>query len=224
MKMSPVRLVSALLLLSLLCSCSGRPRIIPKRTMANIYADMFLLDQWLSGHREERNAADTSLFYDPIFERYGYTFEDYDASVKHYLKDPEKFAKVFKAASVKLKDGRDRFRDIMDNNEKVREYNARFKGLKPRDFKKDTLLWRRLADSLPLDSLARDSLIRDSLIRDSLIRDSLRLDSLRIDSLRLDSLRRDSLRRRSHGLNSRHRHIEASRRSVSVSDVQAVPK
>ena len=173
------------LLAVLLCSCSGRERIIPRGVMADIYAEMFLADQWLADHPSERNKVDTTLFYDPIFRRYGYTFEDYDASVRHYLKDPEKFSKVFRKASLKLKDGRDEFRRKAERLEAVREFNSAIKGYSTKDFRKDTIIWRS-----PYKDSAR---IRDSLIRDSLIRDSLRLDSLRLDSLRLDSLRRDSL-------------------------------
>ena len=182
-------IVPALLLVCLLASCSGRPRIIPRSTMAGIYADMFLADQWLSDHPDERKRVDTMLFYDPIFKRYGYSFEDYDASVQHYLKNPEKFAKVFTAASEKLKSGRDYYRKKLDHLEMVKNFNAAIKGYSDRDFKEDTVLWR----SGYKDSLRRLALVKDSLLKDSLYRDSLRLDSLVRDSLRRDSLRIEAL-------------------------------
>lgn len=174
----------ALAALGLLCSCSGRARIIPRGVLTDIYAEMLFADQWLEDHRAERNRVDTMLFYDPIFKRYGYTFEDYDASVRHYLKDPEKFSKVFRDASIKLKERRDFYRNVTDRLEKVREFNASIKGYNLKNFKEDTMLWRTPYK----DSLRWRAAVADSLRRDSLYRDSLRIDSLRRDSLRLDSL------------------------------------
>lgn len=185
------------LLMALVSSCSGRPRIIPPNTLASIYADMFLADQWLSDHSSESKRADTSLFYDPVFSRYGYTFEDYDASVKHYLKDPERFAKIFKKASEKLTAGRDLYRRKLEALELARELEASLKGFTAKNFDADTLLWRTpLKDSLLRDLFVRDSLIRDSLIRDSLVRDSLVRDSLARDSVAREvkvSVRKDAI-------------------------------
>ena len=157
--------------------------------MTDIYADMFLADQWLADHPAERSRVDTMLFYDPILQRHGYTFEDYDASVQHYLRDPEKFSRIFRDAANKLKDGRDRYRRKAEMLAGVRDFNASIKGYKVKDFEEDTLVWR----SAFKDSMRRLALLRDSLERDSLYRDSLRLDSLQKDSLVRDSLRMDSL-------------------------------
>ena len=185
--MSAVRhIVPAFLLVFLLASCSGKPRIIPRSVMKDIYAEMFLADQWLADHSSERKKVDTTLFYDPIFERYGYTFEDYDASVKYYLKDPERFSRIFRDASIKLKKGRDKYQAELKRLEDIREFNAAIKGYSSADFEKDTLLWRSAyKDSLRHMEIIRDSIIRDSIIRDSIIRDSLVRDSLVRDSLRL---------------------------------------
>lgn len=188
MRMRAVHVLCVLALLCTIASCTGHRRIIPRGIMADIYADMFLADQWLSDHPGERKRVDTMLFYDPIFKRYGYSFEDYDASVKHYLKDPEKFSKIFRNASNKLKKESERFRKLADRVQEITDFNASIKGYRDMNFDKDTLLWRTpwkdLLDSLRRDSLYRDSLFRDSLVRDSLVRDSLRLDSLRTDSLK----------------------------------------
>ena len=200
MKTAVRHTLGALLLTCLLCSCSGRPRIIPRSTMTDIYADMYLADQWLADHGSERRKVDTMLFYDPIFRHYGYSFEDYDASLQYYLKDPEKFSRIFRDASKKLRNGGDLYRRKVEEQELIRAFNESIKGYRSQDFEMDTLLWRTpFKDSLlqRLDSLRRDSLLRDSLLRDSLRLDALRLDSLRRDSLRLDSLarKRQSLRR-----------------------------
>lgn len=201
------RAISAVLLaVPLLCSCGGHPRIIPGTVLTDIYAEMLLADQWLADHSEARKASDTTLFYDPIFRRYGYTYEDYDATVRRYLEDPEKFAKVFKNASMKLKDERDRYRRKVEQLDDVREFNASIKGYSAKDFRKDTLMLRSLykdsllrayamaRDSLRLDSLKSAGLESEGLKSDSLSSEFLRLDTLSAEPLRPDVLKRDAPR------------------------------
>ena len=189
-------IVLAVLLTLLLVSCVGRPRIIPRGTLTDIYAEMLLADQWLADHSSERRKLDTMLFYDPIFSRYGYTFEDYDASVRHYLKDPEKFSRVFRDATAKLKKRRAYYQKKVDEIRDIREFNAAIKGFQDKRFERDTVLWRtKYKDSLVRAKVIRDSIIRDSIIRDSLVRDSLIRDSLRLDSLRHRTGKKDVIRR-----------------------------
>ena len=179
----------ALLLGILLASCGGRPRIIPRATLTDIYVDMFLADQWLKDHSGERSKADTCLFYDPIFARYGYTFEDYDATVKKYLDDPEKFSRIFRDAGAKLRKKQGIYEKKVNRLREIKEFNDYFNGkYSSLDFKEDTLLWHALLDTVCLDSLTLDSLRRDSLFRDSVAREVFRLDSLRRDSLARDSV------------------------------------
>ena len=52
-------------------------------------------------------AADTTLFFDPIFHKHGYTFEDYDASVRHYVRDPEKFGEIMERVKELLREQTD---------------------------------------------------------------------------------------------------------------------
>ena len=88
-----------LLLLPLSC---GRGRVIPPRKMAQVYADMLLADQWLNDHPELRTQADTTFFYGAVFKAHGYSFKDYDESVRHYLENPAAYAKILKKTSVLL--------------------------------------------------------------------------------------------------------------------------
>ena len=83
----------------LLFSCGKREKLIPRDTMSRIYADMFLADQWLRPKNDEFKRADTMRFYEPLFEKYGFTTEDFCYSVSHYLKDPRRFAKVLQKSS-----------------------------------------------------------------------------------------------------------------------------
>lgn len=43
--------------------------------------------------------ADTTLFFDPIFKRHGYTFDDYEKSIQFYSGDMETFSKILDSAA-----------------------------------------------------------------------------------------------------------------------------
>ena len=67
--------------------------------MAHIYAEMLVVDQWVLEHSKYRTQADTSLVYEPIFQKYGYTTEDYRASVQYYMNDPERYSRILRTTS-----------------------------------------------------------------------------------------------------------------------------
>ncbi|MGM9737044.1 MAG: DUF4296 domain-containing protein [Candidatus Cryptobacteroides sp.] len=75
-------------------SCGERGKVIPRDDLADIYAEMFLADQWLRDNYAESKIADTSLVYAPILENHGYKAIDYVTSVNHYMEDPESFGKI----------------------------------------------------------------------------------------------------------------------------------
>lgn len=83
-------------------SCSSKPKVIPEDDFARIYADMFAADQLIAQSAMNR-MADTSLVYEPIFRKYGYTTDDYRTSSLAYLKKPKEYAKVYKKAAELLK-------------------------------------------------------------------------------------------------------------------------
>lgn len=86
----------------LLLSCR-RDGIIPEGTMADIYRDIYVADLYLSTHQVPKKQADTTLVYEAIFKRYGYTSDDYIRSTEHYLREPGKFAKALRPALAELK-------------------------------------------------------------------------------------------------------------------------
>ena len=127
-----------------LSSCGRKARVIPASTMSDIYADMFMADQWVAQNSRSRRVADTSDFYGPIFEKYGYTVEDYDASVSHYLHKPDKYAKILKITATKLSRQEKRLQAYEDALAKA----VKFSPYKPTEFRYDTLRFRD--DSLGL--------------------------------------------------------------------------
>lgn len=100
-------------------SCSKGPEVIPRRDMERIYRDMFLADEWLN-ETGKKSAADTTWFYQPIFEKYGYTVEDYRASVDHYLSDPKRYAEMLGRVAKSLEDEAAGIRREIDAQEKIR--------------------------------------------------------------------------------------------------------
>ena len=95
------RFLHIVLVLLVAVACRG-PRGIPKDTMADIYTDMFLADQMVRDADIPRAQMDTMLLYEAVFEKYGYDTEDYLYSLRYYLKDPERFGKVFENVSKRL--------------------------------------------------------------------------------------------------------------------------
>ena len=95
------RILHIVLLLAVVASCRG-PRVIPRDKLTDIYYDMFMADQKIREFGYPSAMIDTMLVYEPIFEKYGYDTDDYLHSMRHYLKDPERFAKVFEDVSKRL--------------------------------------------------------------------------------------------------------------------------
>lgn len=113
---------------TLFSSCQKEEgKVIPRSKMAKIYAEMLLVDQWLMMEPDARRRADTTLVYEPIFEKYGYDSEIYRRSIYKYLDDPERFARIFRT-TIEIYDKRlkelNKLKDIYDENlllEKARE-------------------------------------------------------------------------------------------------------
>lgn len=95
-------------------SCHG-PRVIPRDKMADIYYEMFLVDQQVREDPDLRRQADTMLVYEGVFNRYGYDTDDYLHSVRYYLKDPERYSKI-------LEEVVDRFKGDSETLEKLIEH------------------------------------------------------------------------------------------------------
>ena len=95
------RILHIVLALVAVTACQG-PRIIPKDTLTDIYEDMFFADQLVRERNLPKPQMDSLLVYEAVFNKYGYTTDDYQNSVRHYLKDPERFAKVFEEVARRL--------------------------------------------------------------------------------------------------------------------------
>ncbi len=93
-------LLFCLLLAVMLLSSCKKEQVIPRSEMAEIYAEMFIADQRIASASRIRTTADTSLVYEPIFEKYGYTSDDYRASVAYYIQDATRYARMLKRSAA----------------------------------------------------------------------------------------------------------------------------
>lgn len=113
-------------LISFLLGCSSSDtKIIPRGKMAEIYVEMLLADQWLAENSKYRVQADTSLVYEPIFNKYGYTSDDYRASVTHYMRDPERYSRILRKTVNILDDRVDLLKEekaILDRKKSIVPY------------------------------------------------------------------------------------------------------
>lgn len=127
MKRFPAYLVVLALAVGLsLASCGKKERVIPKEKMAEIYAEMYVLDQWLDDNRSLRREADTSLVYAPVLDKYGYTYDDYLNSVDVYMKDPTRYSRILRRTSeilgsrlIELKDEKKAQEDALKESRRL---------------------------------------------------------------------------------------------------------
>lgn len=152
MKHSVGKILAITFLLVLALGCARTGRVIPEDKFSDIYAEMLIADQWISSNLKARRVADTTLFYAPILEKYGYDVLDYDASVRHYMKKPADFAAILDKSSSKLTAYANRLQAVED------EMKSRYKlpPYKSVDFGKDTILVIQL-DTVSLTEPAADS-------------------------------------------------------------------
>ena len=83
-------------------SCTPKG-IIPKKKMAAINADLFLYDQYIDADNSMRRFVDTCAIYKPLLRSYGYTAEQYFASVDYYLENSRDMAKIIDMTEEILK-------------------------------------------------------------------------------------------------------------------------
>ena len=141
MKFTLRHLLAVCLLILCVCSCSRQGRIIPRNKMKRIYKEIILSDQWLRENSKYKQKADTTLFFDHIFEKYGYDFEDYDASVKYYLRKPDEFSTLFIEISDELSKEAEKLNEEMEEERRITAILNSFKPYKTHDFKTDSTRW-----------------------------------------------------------------------------------
>ena len=123
---------AALALILCLSACRQKDKIIPRATMTDIYAELFLADQWLMGQRELFMEVDTMRFYEPIFNKYGYTTLDFRNSANYYLQDARRFARILQRASVQLEEKAKHLERLSDSMEALQNEITRLMQAAPK--------------------------------------------------------------------------------------------
>jgi hypothetical protein len=186
----------AVFLLCLACSSDG-VSVIPRSKLAKIYAEMLVMDQWAQSESQLRSVADTSLVYEPIFQKYGYDTEDYTRSVEYYMQDPERYSRILRQ-TIEILDAR------------IEELNALKKAIRRQQEIDSFVTDFDISDFYPYlsdepyvhyyDSLTVEAdsfkvyrivpIEREDTIFDRLVM-IIRVDSLALDSLVVDTLVKD---------------------------------
>jgi hypothetical protein len=186
----------AVFLLCLACSSDG-VSVIPRSKLAKIYAEMLVMDQWAQSESQLRSVADTSLVYEPIFQKYGYDTEDYTRSVEYYMQDPERYSRILRQ-TIEILDAR------------IEELNALKKAIRRQQEIDSFVTDFDISDFYPYlsdepyvhyyDSLTVEAdsfkvyrivpIEREDTIFDRLVM-IIRVDSLAVDSLVVDTLVKD---------------------------------
>ena len=126
---------SALVIVACLCTACGRGRIIPEGKMQDILEEMFTVDQWVRENDGALAVSDTTWLYEPVFRKYGYSFKDYDASIRRYLKDPTGFAEMMEAVCKSLEDKVTELQLQVDHDSLIKKILESIGGYEPVDFK-----------------------------------------------------------------------------------------
>ena len=111
-----IRHIFIILTAALLClsSCREKESIIPKDIMSQIYYDIYMTDEAVDVNYRLRRMADPMRVYEPIFNRYGYTTEDYNRSVNFYMERPDKFEDVFEETKTMLEKRKAELNSILE--------------------------------------------------------------------------------------------------------------
>ena len=142
MRLRGVHILLLLTLLATLAGCGRKGRVIPGKKLMKLYTEMYLADQWLRDNPDLRRAADTTLFFDPIFRRHGYTFEDYDRSVHYYLDRPEKYGKLLNKAADRIRKESAELQKVADEEREYRrEIEHMLRLYQRQDLSTDSLRW-----------------------------------------------------------------------------------
>lgn len=179
--------------LTFLGACQhDKPKILPKKEMAQVLADVYLTEamltqldsktkrEWSKGLKNEYFQ---DISYHWILDKHHITEDDFYASVAHYSRHVNTMIDVLDMTADKLNAMK---QDVLEREkleaeaERIRKFNLKWQTVSiDEDFIE---LWAKSVYVAPADSLPTDTLRVDSL----LCADSLRLDSL----LRADSLSR----------------------------------
>jgi len=83
--------------------------------MSEIYYDIFITDSYIKQDNISlKKITDSAKIYEPIFEKYGYSSEDYISTINYYLKQPVKLARILRNTKDRLLTRKKELSDAID--------------------------------------------------------------------------------------------------------------
>lgn len=143
--------------------CGHRAKVLKPEKMKEIYVDMFVADGWLRERQDLRIKADTSLFFDPIFEKHNCTHEEFFVSWEYYTAHPDEYSDLMMEVVDEIQKRSDIVAELLKQYEEAMAVYASLPDYASVDFKADSMkslgsiaFWKPVIDSLStvVDSLA----------------------------------------------------------------------
>ena len=102
--MKQLTIYTTALIVILFSSCTGKT--IPSGKLPKIIAEIYLVDKYANEAQSISPFAhlDSIKIYEPIFNKYGYTGEDYKRSIEKYISRPKKLAIYYRDAKTILEE------------------------------------------------------------------------------------------------------------------------
>jgi len=91
--------------------------------MSDIYYDIFTTDSYIKqDNMALKKITDSVKVYEPIFEKYGYSSNDYISTINYYLKQPIKLAKILRKTKEKLLSRKKELTDALDFQNGIKKH------------------------------------------------------------------------------------------------------
>lgn len=142
MKKAAAYILIALTTLACIAGCGREAKVIPPKMMSQVYFDMFVMDRWIKETPAAKAEADTTLVYEAIFRKYGYSTDDYNKSIDYYLDNPEQHIKIIQATINMLKANADRASEARMESNRIDAENEIYRKYKQKDFVQDSIRWK----------------------------------------------------------------------------------
>ncbi len=152
--------------LSLLFACKKSDNnIISKEKLAQITVELYLADEYIEQNSEYTGMADTLEVYSAIIEHNGYTQEEYENSVREYLKNKNEYVKILQLANNMVNEKVEKLSELLDIETKSKkpiwvlreidkthiqdlELRPYYRSIKWLTKQNDTIIWRVREDAI----------------------------------------------------------------------------
>ena len=111
----------------ILASCSGD--YIPQKKMPEIIAEIYKADRYINSRYNLVLRSDTTRYYEAIFNKYGYTSDDFIKTIDYYLTRPVKLKSFYTEAKAILEKEQTIVADILYKREREDSLSATYKKL-----------------------------------------------------------------------------------------------